>query len=305
MNGNYSAKFVVRSVVSIILLVALIVGIVVLGNVMQNKNDNSHDRINNWQNGGTNNNSHGNSNNNSQGNSNDVTSEDMGGGYNEKFTLYSDADTYNFKISVGDVKISTTTEIPYILVTSDHLIHVSSTYSNSEYNFRFKPDNDQGNWFGNRLFDDFVPKIEIFLPENKPLKKLGVDLLAGVVSINDIVGNTFDVDVNAGELIVENCDFQELDSSVSAGSFTFYATDSIRKIESEVNAGEANLYLPSDISGFSINYDVSAGSINNNTSFSIGDIGSGLNRKGSVNFGDGSRILELDVTAGAINLEDY
>ncbi len=150
-----------------------------------------------------------------------------------------------------------------------------------------------------------MPKVNIYLP--KDIIKFKLITNAGDTKVIDLTSSKFDIEVNAGNVTIKDCAFDEIETDLSAGNLDVYTPSFIRKIDADVTAGNLNLYLSKAISGFVCSYDVTAGSFDNDTSFDSEDkkTDAFINESGTIVYGDSACRIDIELTAGNVELKDY
>ncbi|MBR6402308.1 MAG: DUF4097 family beta strand repeat protein [Eubacterium sp.] len=119
-----------------------------------------------------------------------------------------------------------------------------------------------------------------------------VDASSGDVSLDSITGNQVKVTNSAGDFNMKNSTFEKLDTDLSAGSVD--VTESkISNVKIDNTAGNVDLSLIGEESDYSIKTDVTAGSTTVN----------GEKKHGSFEVVGGSKKIDIDSSAGSVNID--
>lgn len=287
MKVSKKCPTIAYTVLCIVLLLGLLAGIkyiVDLGNRLDNTSV-SNDKIE-WN----------------DENSNDYESDEFIDGENlitQK--LFKETTSYDIDVPYGEVMITSTDKTPYITYNQKRQIEVSTTNENKECKIRIS-----GKY---NIFDSFDIKdfrVNIYLPSDM-IEKIDIDFLAGMLKMHDVKAKEFNLDMSAGESIIRDCDFLNINTELNAGNLDLYLLSNVKNVNCDVSAGNMNLFIPEDISGFESQYEVNLGNLENNLSFNIGAFNSifNLNKKGNFSYGDKSCQINLEVSIGNISLNQY
>lgn len=216
--------------------------------------------------------------------------------------LSTSAISYEIDIPYGNVSIYPTDKEPYVEYSDRRDIEILTHEDNNYEKIKVKMPNNLGN-----ILDSDKNKFNVnfFLPKDK-LDNFKVDLDAGNIIIEGIKAKNFELDVDAGNCKIQNCETDKFIGNVDAGNVEFYANSGIRSIDLDVDAGLVKLFLPKDIMGFAVNYDVSMGIFNNESEFNTYSSNSGVvGKKGVVEYGNSETQIRVDIDAGNFILNSY
>lgn len=295
MNKPKSVAYIVFCT---ILVIVLIVALVIFGNVAEDKKYKNYSDV-----------SHG---------AFELTPE-----ADSRIDLSTTATKFDISIAFGEVTISSTTDAPYATFSNTEFIRVTNEDQGDTYKLRVRHRGNWGIFSGNGWRNDNIPRVDIYLPAAKlaeldldvsagtidmssiSANSIEIDVSAGTVLVYDIAADSLDTQVSAGELTIKDSFITKFDGDVSAGDLTYYADPNTRAISVDVTAGAATVKLPETIPGMRIKYRSTVGGINDNTNFNLPTFDDGVNKSGTMTYGDSSVMVDLEVTAGDITLDSY
>ncbi|MFZ2538655.1 MAG: DUF4097 family beta strand repeat-containing protein [Oscillospiraceae bacterium] len=219
-------------------------------------------------------------------------------------TLSKSATSYEIDLPYGNITIMPTDkDEPYVEYSSRRHIEIQTNEDGGYSEIKVKMPKNIFHLFN--LDEDDV-KINFYLPKDK-LASLDVDFNAGYLKIHDMRSDKFLLEMAAGNAVVKDCEFDVVETDLSAGNLDLYTDADTRSIESHVAAGNMKLMLPEGIRGFDITYKVDLGNIANNLSFNIDSSTEGfaIDKKGKMSYGDKSCKIDLEVAVGNININEY
>lgn len=208
---------------------------------------------------------------------------------------------YEISISFGEVEILTSDEMPYIKAKGSATVDVITVNEKDNVKIEITPKNLFGFTFANGFK---IPRVLVYLP--KEFNSLRVNTNGGYSLVNNIDAEKLNVNVTGGHSEIKNSSFKDITSIVNAGNLELYSSLNTTNIKSTITAGNTKLYLPSNIQGFSCNYNVLAGNINDKTSFDGKNkqFNLLLNKNGTFEYGDKSCKIEIEVSGGNLDLVD-
>ena len=223
--------------------------------------------------------------------------------------LPSDANVFEIDIPYGTVlMLPTDKEEAYMEYSSERTmdIHINENLGKCEVDIEITR---RLNWSLNHLFNwsEKESIIRFYLPKDD-LKELSIDMEAGNLTVRDMESKVFIIDVEAGNAVIKDCKFESIDTNVEAGNIELYVDENTMHVDSDVSVGNMSIFLPEDISGFTILYDVEMGDLNNQLSFDIIEDAQNtqiISKHGKIIYGDESCGITLDVEVGNVSLYEY
>ncbi len=218
--------------------------------------------------------------------------------------LSKSATSYEIDLPYGNITIMPTDkDEPYVEYKRRRDIEIQTKEDNGHARLKVKMPNRLSKLF---FIDEEDVRINFYLPKDK-LTSLEVTFNAGLLKINDIEADEFSLKMAAGNAIIKGCEFDTIETDLSAGNLNLYIDEDTQRVNSHVSAGNMKLMLPEDIKGFDLTYKADLGNISNNLSFNIDSSTNGfaIDRRGEISYGDKSCKIELKVEVGNISINEY
>lgn len=129
------------------------------------------------------------------------------------------------------------------------------------------------------------------------LRDLNVLLTSGRVDIENVTADTLDFEATSGSADIWGS-FDSIDVDVTSGSFDVSTDVLPSRINCEATSGNIDINIPRDAAGFTLYYERTSGKVSSafETSGSSGD------HSGSLLYGDGSCMIEVDITSGSVTI---
>jgi DUF4097 and DUF4098 domain-containing protein YvlB len=158
--------------------------------------------------------------------------------------------------------------------------------------------------------------IDVYIPENT-VRELEIDMTSGNTNLEGMEFDKLNINMTSGDTNIYNTTARELEYDATSGSadidgsFTYISVDvtsgttsvstaiQSERVELSLTSGRAKLGLPEDISGFTVDYERTSGSIDSDFDYS----GDDNEHSGVLTYGDGACRIEADMVSGNIDIE--
>lgn len=139
--------------------------------------------------------------------------------------------------------------------------------------------------------------LTIKIPQNVSLETIDICNVSANVTVDGIVANNAVFETVSGN-INANGSFSEVSACGVSGDLYIIDNISPKSIDFSNVSGDAALFLPADIKGFSIDYDTVSGYIKSEFNITGNDVTMSGNRQGDKFYGDGSTEIDFESVSG-------
>ena len=129
------------------------------------------------------------------------------------------------------------------------------------------------------------------------LRDLDVSLTSGRLDIANVSADTLDFEATSGSADIQGS-FGMIDVDVTSGSFDVTTDVLPSRINCEATSGNIDINIPRDAAGFTLNYERTSGNI----SSAFETSGTSGGHSGSMFYGDGSCMIDVDITSGSVSI---
>ena len=161
----------------------------------------------------------------------------------------------------------------------------------------------------------FSCDMDVYIPRDA-VRELSVEMTSGDTAISDLRLRELEISLTSGRVDAEHISadclelvatsgsadisgsFDDISVDITSGNFEIATAILPSRIECEATSGDIDVLIPADSSGFALYYERTSGSISSSFSTS----GSASERSGALLYGDGSCVIEVDITSGSVHI---